>query len=236
MLAGYEGFLVADAHAVYDHLYVDGSVTEVNCWAHARRYFFKAMTSEPERAREALAMINALFRIERSIADASRSTREKIRKAKTKPIVERFFSWCEAQRDHVLDDTPLSKGINYALNQKRGLSRFLGDGRLPLHNNMSELQLRRQAIGRKNWLFVGSEDGAAANAAFVSLLASCRLHQVEPWSYLRDLFCLLPTWPTHRMLELAPLNWPKTAALDEVKETLAANPYRAATLLTSNAS
>jgi transposase len=231
VLAGYEGYLVADAHAVYDHLYADGSVTEVNCWAHARRYFFKAMSSDSERAREALVMINALFRIERHIAEASRKKREKIRKARSKPIVERFFSWCEAQRDCVLDDTPLSKGINYALNQQRGLSRFLSDGRLPLHNNMSELQLRRQAIGRKNWLFVGSEDGAFANATFVSLLASCRLHDVEPWSYLRDLFCLLPTWPKHRMLELSPMRWAKTVQLEDVKTILAANPYRAATLL-----
>jgi transposase len=184
VLAGYEGFLVADAHAVYDHLYRDGPITEVNCWAHARRYFFKAMSSDPERARVALGYINALFRIERSIAEAPRKKREKIRKAKSKPLVDRFFSWCDAERDRVLDDTPVAKGITYALNQRVGLSRFLGDGRLPLHNNMSELQLRRQAVGRKNWLFIGSDDGARANTTFVSLLASCRMHDVEPWSYL----------------------------------------------------
>lgn len=235
VLAGYEGYLVADAHAVYDHLYRDGPVTEVNCWAHARRYFFKAMSSDRERARAALGLINALFRIERHIAEAPRKKREKIRKSKSAPIVERFFSWCEAERDRVLDDTPIAKGIGYALNQRKGLSRFLRDGRLPLHNNMSELQLRRQAVGRKNWLFIGSDDGAVANTTFVSLLASCRLHKVEPWAYLRDIFCLLPTWPKHRMLELAPLNWSKTAGLQEVQELLAANPYRAATLLPANA-
>ncbi len=231
VLAGYEGYLVADAHAVYDHLYRDGPVTEVNCWAHARRYFFKALSSDPERARPALGLINGLFRIERGIADAPRKKREKIRRSKSSPIVERFFAWCQAERDQVLDDTPIAKGIGYALNQRKGLSRFLRDGRLPLHNNMSELQLRRQAVGRKNWLFLGSEDGATANTIFVSLLASCRMHEIEPWSYLRDLFCLLPTWPKHRLLELAPLNWAATAELDEVQEILAANPYRAATLL-----
>jgi transposase len=235
VLAGYEGYLVADAHAVYDHLYADGSVKEVNCWAHARRYFFKAMSSDPERARVALGLIGALFRIERRLADAPRKKRENIRGSKSKPLVEHFFSWCEAARDQVLDDTPIAKGLRYALNQREGLSRFLHDGRLPLHNNMSELQLRRQAVGRKNWLFVGSEDGAKANTVFVSLLASCRLHKVEPWAYLRDLLCLLPTWPKHRMLEFAPLGWNKTTQLDEVQATLAANPYRAATLLEANA-
>jgi len=230
VLAGYEGYLVADAHAVYDHLYRDGPVTEVNCWAHARRYFFKSMSSDPERARVALGLINALFRIERRIADRPRKHREKIRKKHSAPVLERFFSWCEAERDHVLDDTPLSKGIRYALNQREDLSQFLTDGRLPIHNNMSELQLRRQAVGRKNWLFIGSEDGALANTTFVSLLASCRLHDIEPWAYLRDIFCLLPAWPPHRMLELAPLNWKTTAALEEVHALLDADPYRTVTL------
>ena len=231
VLAGYEGYLVADAHAVYDHLYADGTVMEVNCWAHCRRYFFKAMSSDPERARVALGYINALFRVERRIANSPRKKKEKVRRKSSKPIVEQFFSWCEAQSDVVLDDTPISKGINYARNQQEGLCRFLQDGRLPIHNNMSELQLRRQAVGRKNWLFVGSEDGALANTIFVSLLASCRMHKIEPWAYLRDIFCLLPTWPKHRLLELSPLHWTQTAELQEVRDILEANPYRAATFL-----
>ena len=112
-----------------------------------------------------------------------------------------------------------------------GLQRFLDDGRLPIHNNISELNLRRQAIGRKNWLFVGSEDGANSNAAFTSLLASCRMHGVEPWGYLRDLFCLLPDWPAHRLLELSPLRWKETSASVEAQQLLNANVYRAVTLL-----
>jgi transposase len=230
ILAGYEGYLVADAHAVYNHLYREGAITEVNCWAHARRYFFKAIASDPDRARAALSLINALFRIERSLADAPRKKKEKLRRLRSAPVVERFYSWCEAEAANVLDDTPIADGIRYALNQRDGLVRFLDDGRLPIHNNGSELQLRRQAIGRKNWLFVGSEDGAAANTTFVSLLASCRLHDVEPWAYLRDLLCLLPSWAPHRMLELAPVNWNATAATDEVRALLDANPYRRITL------
>lgn len=230
VLAGYRGYLVADAHAVYDHLYSTGSVVEVNCWAHARRYFFKALGSDPDRAKTALSLIGALFRIERTIADSPRKKREKIRQKRSAPVVERFLSWCDAEAFHVLDDTPISDGIRYARNQRVGLSRFLEGGRLPIHNNRSELELRREAVGRKNWLFIGNDEAGEVNAVFVSLLASCRLCDVEPWSYLRDIFCLLPTWPEHRLLELAPLNWAKTRETEDVQALLARNPFRALTL------
>jgi transposase len=230
VLAGYRGYLVVDAHAVYDHLYTSGDVIEVNCWAHCRRYFFKAMTSEPTRAKVALDLIGALFKIERSLADSPRKKRESLRDKRSRPIVNSFFSWCDAEASAVLDDTPISDGIRYARNQRQGLYRFLEDGRLPIHNNMSELNLRREAIGRKNWLFVGSDDGGEVNAAFTSLLASCQLARVEPWSYMRDLFCLLPQWPGHRVLELAPIEWPRTRERDDVRAQLEANRFRKVTL------
>ncbi|GAC1546339.1 MAG: hypothetical protein NVS3B10_10310 [Polyangiales bacterium] len=180
VLAGYKGYLVADAHVVYDHLYKSGDLVEVNCWAHRRRYFFKALGSDPPRARVALDLIGALFRIERTIANSPRKKREAIRKKRSQPIVDSFLSWCDAEASKVLDDTPISDGIRYARNQRVGLARFLDDGRLPIHNNMSELALRREAVGRKNWLFVGNDEGGEVNAAFTSLLASCALHDVEP--------------------------------------------------------
>lgn len=99
-----------------------------------------------------------------------------------------------------------------------------------LAGNESELNLRRQASGRNNWLFVGSDDGARANAIFTSLLARCRMHEIEPWSYLREILCLIPSWPVHRLLELAPVNWAALQARPEVQATLAANTFRRATL------
>src|SRR5262245_47522015 len=96
-----------------------------------------------------------------------------------------------AEAPSVLDDTPIAAGIRYARNQRVGLAKFIEDGRLPIHNNMSELALRREAVGRKNWLFVGSDDGGAIDATFTSLLASAELCKIEPWAYLRHLFCLL---------------------------------------------
>jgi transposase len=230
ILAGYEGYLVADAHAVYDHLFESDRLTEVNCWAHARRYFFKAMSSDPERAKEALGLIGALFRIERSIAESPRKKREQVRAKRSAPIVERFLSWCDAEFPQLLEDTPIYDGVRYARNQRQGLSRFLSDGRLPLDNNISERELRRQAVGRKNWMFLGSDDGGRVNSVFTSLLASCRMLDVEPWTYLRDLLCLLPRWPQHRLLELAPVNWSVTIARADVQHTLGLDPYRLLTL------
>lgn len=226
VLAGYEGFLVADAHAVYDHLYKTGDVVEVNCWAHVRRYFFKALESDPPRAKAALSFIGSLFRIERTLTDAPRRKKEKIREKRSRHIVDAFFSWCDAEAESVLGDTPIAAGIRYARNQRVGLAQFLEDGRLPIHNNSSELALRREAVGRKNWLFVGSDDGGVVNATFTTLLASAQLCGVEPWAYLRDVFCLLPKWPEHALLDLSPLRWKKTVERDDVRRRLDADPFR----------
>lgn len=230
LLRDYKGYLVADAHTVYDHLYKKGAVTEVGCWAHTRRYFFKSLSTDPERAHTALEYIKALFMIERAHATSPPEFRLSVRKRDAKPVVEGFFAWCDAQAAVVLDETPIAKAIGYARNQRVALSRFLDDGRLPIHNNFSERQLRREALGRKNWLFLGNDDGGETNATFVSLLASCQLHDIEPLGYLRDLFCLLPSWPNKRVLELAPAYWQKTLADEETQRRLAANIYRQVSL------
>lgn len=229
LLGGYKGYLVADAHAVYDHLYRSGDVIEVSCWAHARRYHWKALESDPERARRALALIGELFRIERSIADAPTRKREVVRASESRPVVERFFEWCDAEAGQVLDQTPIARAIGYARNQRVGLARFLDDARLPLCNNISERGLRREVTGRRNWTFIGNDDAGDVNATFVSLLASCQLHGVEPWSYLRDLLCLLPSWPRRQVLELAPVHWDKTLQELHTQQLLDGNHFRRAT-------
>jgi transposase len=235
LLPGYSGYLVADAHAVYDHLYRDGTVIEVGCWAHARRYFFKALESDPERSKTALAWISALFALERSTVSTPAKKRREIRQARAAPIADAFFAWCQQEAGRVLDESPMAQAIRYARNQQVALRRFLDDGRLPLHNNASELNLRREVVGRKNWLFVGSDDGAEVNAAFVSLLASCSLHGIEPLGYIRDLLCLLPRWPQHRVLELAPLHWRQTLEKREAQQALDANVFRRVALGLSGA-
>ena len=231
VLGGYTGIIVADAHKVYDHLFGEGKATEAGCWSHLRQYVLDALGIDAERGREALACIQALFLIERQIDRAPPAERTRVRQERSKPIVEKFFAWCDAHREEALDGSPLADAIRYATNQQDALKRFLDDPRLPIHNNISELNLRRQAIGRKNWIFVGSEDGAQVNTIFVSLLASCAMHRIEPWAYLRDLFCLLPGWPITKVLDLAPVNWPVTLQWSNVQDQLAANIFRRVTLL-----
>ena len=158
------GHLVADAHAVFDHLYRKGDVVEVGCWSNARRYFFKALETDPDRARHALALIAGMFVIERKLEQAPPETKLKVRQAETKPIVDAFFAWCEREATLVLDETPIAKGIGYARNQRAALERLLADGRLPAHNNWSERELRGEAVGRKNWLLIGNDDAGEVNA------------------------------------------------------------------------
>ncbi|HET7544599.1 MAG TPA: IS66 family transposase [Polyangiaceae bacterium] len=124
LLDGYRGYLVADAHIVYDHLYRDGHVIEVGCWAHCRRYFFKALASDPDRAKIALAYLSALFKIERTIANETRKKKELTRDKKSRAIIRDFFAWCHAEQDLVLDDSPMDTAIGYAINQQKALERF----------------------------------------------------------------------------------------------------------------
>jgi transposase len=233
ILGGYSGTIVADAHAVYDHLYEDknGKATEAGCWSHMRKYVLQAMAVDPERLREPLSFVQALFMIERTVDRAPPLDRARVRSERSRPIAAKFFDWCREQQESALEHSPLHEAIRYATNHETALCRFLDDARLPIHNNISEMHLRRQAIGRKNWLFVGSEDGGKVNTRFVSLLASCAMHRIEPWGYLRDVLCLLPEWPITRVLELAPANWQATSAMPSVQDKLAANIFRRATLL-----
>jgi transposase len=225
LLPGFKGYLVSDAAVVYEHLERRG-VTSVFCWAHARRYAFKALATDPTRAKHMLTHIGALFQIERQSAELAPAERLAVRQAKSKPIVEAFFAWCKAEDEHVLDETPIAAAIGYALNQQAGLERFLADGALPLDNNVSERSLRRQVVGRKNWIFLGNDEGGRTNAVFVSLLASCALHDLDPSAYMRDLLCLLPRWPKSRVLDLAPVNWAKTLEQPETQQILDANVFR----------
>jgi len=226
VLRGYRGKLVADAHSVYDHLFASGDCTECGCWSHARRYFYKALETDPKRAETALAWMRVLFKIEREIDEEPSARKRRTRQQQSKPIVETYLAWCDQQSEHVLDGTPISAAIRYTRNQRGALQEYLEDGRLPMTNNISERALRREAIGRKNWIFLGSPEAGTVNTTFVSLLASCAMHGIEPWGYLRDLFCLLPNWPARRVLELAPAYWNQTLEQADTQQRLSQNAFR----------
>jgi len=222
MLRGYSGYVQADAKSVYDVLFRtgkdgvgdDAERYEVACWSHARRRFYEtAITSKDRLAREALFRIHQLFELERKWSGVPPSERRELRQQFSRPIIEQFMTWAEAEYARVKDRRGLLRSaFGYVVRQREALSRFLDDGRLRLENNASERELRRIAVGRKAWLFLGSDDHAEAAANIFSLIASCKLHGLEPEAYLRDLFRVLSQWPRDRYLELAPKYWPATRA------------------------
>ena len=221
-LRGYKGYVLADASNVYELLYKDENVTEVGCWAHCRRYFYEALSSDKERALAGIGFIGQLYEIDNDLKkkELAPAARTEERRKRAERILEAFKIWLEVEHLTALPKSPIGKAIAYALNHWVPLTRFLEDGRLRLDNNRSELELRRQAVGRKNWLFVGSDDGAEWNTIAVSLIASCELHGIEPWAYLRDVLILLPDWPKDRVLELAPKFWKQTLEHVDTRQRL----------------
>lgn len=212
-LQGFCGTVVADASSVFDALFgLPDGPKEAGCFSHARRYFYKALSSERQRALIGIGFINKLFDIERDIAKLPPDKRRAIRRQRAGPVIDALRVWRDdtLDRDDVHDGTPIKRALNYLRNHWIALTRFLDDGKIPIHNNRSELELRRLVVGRANWLFVGSDESAEWTCTFVSLIASCELHGLDPQAYLRDLFRLLPCWPKNRVLELAPKNWRAT--------------------------
>jgi hypothetical protein len=226
MFKGYSGYVQADAKSVYDVLFRaaegqliadDETREEVGCWAHARRKFYEAAIAKDKTAREALYRIHRIFELEREWSGVPPSQRKVLRQAHSAPLVDDFFEWAVSQYERVKGQRGiLRSAFGYVVRQRDALRRFLDDARLKLDNNASERALRPIAVGRKAWLFVGSDDHAEAAANIFSLIASCRLHRLDPEAYLRDLARVLVHWPRDRYLELAPRYWAKTRArLDE---------------------
>ena len=222
VLENYRGYLNADAHNVYDALFRKPGqpILEVGCWAHARRYFFDARENDPVRAHEALAQIRRLYAIETqaraSVAERKLSGAEAeavflvLRQQESLPIVTALGHWLEEQRPLVAPKSLIGQAIQYALNHWEALTRFLTKGFLAIDNNVAENALRTIALGRKNWLFAGSEEGARTAATLFTLTSSCRRHGVDAFAYLRDLIdhlTLDPTPSPELLRSLLPDRW-----------------------------
>lgn len=206
-LSGYKGYLQADAYAGYDVVYAGQEVIEVACWAHARRKFFDAMKSDAVRSRTALAYIRSLYAIEKRGRDLEESARRDLRLAEAKPQLEAFKVWLDAESSKVLPKSPSGEAIGYALAQWRALTRYLEDGLLEADNNRAERALRRIAIGRKNWMFAGSDEGGRRAAIVYSLIASCAAVKLDPCAYLRDVLRRLPSSKPSDLKLLTPKAW-----------------------------
>lgn len=226
---GFRGTVLSDASNVYDVLFgLPDSPGEANCWSHARRYFYKAIDSENrEEALIGVGFCNELFELERQWKKLPPEKRLAMRRQRARPVIEMLKRWKDEQIDspRVAEGSRLRKALNYVTNQWSALCKFLENGRVPIHNNESERQLRSLVVGRANWLFVGSDETAPWTCTFVSLVASCALHGIDPEGYLRDLFRVLPVWPKNRMLELAPKHWRATRErLNEAQLALPLGP------------
>ncbi len=207
-LNGYKGYAHADAYSGYDELFRKDEIIEVGCWAHARRKFDEAATSRPREATDVLARIARLYHeVETPCADRTPEERRLFRQEHAAPLLAGIFAKIEELRRQTTPSEPLRKAIDYALNQRKALCRYLEDGRLRPDNNLAENAMRPVAIGRKNWLFVGSERGGRAAALFMSLVKSCKDCEINPWEYLDDMLRRIMSHPVNRLRELLPDQW-----------------------------
>lgn len=235
MFKGFKGYLQADAHVIYDAVFKgippEGAKetpeeaaqrgpppTEVGCWSHARRHMWEAAVCRYPVGIEGIKRISALFDLDRSLKDLPPATRRLRRDQLLRPLVDEFFTWARDEQAKLTGRSRIASALGYALNQESALRRFLDDGRLRLDNNGAERALRTIAVGRKAWLFFGSDDHASAAANLLSLIASCKLHRLDPEAYLADVIRVFPYWPSDRLLELAPKYWATTRARLDPRE------------------
>jgi transposase len=210
-LEPFRGYLQADAYAGYDALYRDPArgVTEVACWAHVRRKFFEAQDADPMRAMILLAYIRLLYAVEREARDRALDAdgRRALRQERSLPILADIEAYLRREQPHVLPKSPIGDAIGYALHNWAALVRYTEDGDLAIDNNAAERSLRGVAVGRKNWMFFGSDTGGRTAALLTSLVTTCKRLQVEPFAYLRDVFDRISAHPASRLAELLPDQW-----------------------------
>ena len=207
-LKSYSGYLHADAYTGYDAMFSDvgSGIIEVACWSHARRKFFEAAKSFPRQSHQVLEWIRQLSDIDDRARQWSVDARRELRAAEATPVLDKIEAYLATLAPTALPKSTLGKAVTYARNQWEALRRYTEDGRLTMDNNVSERTLRHQAIGRKNWLFLGSEAAGPRAAVLYTILAGAKRHRIEPWAYVRDLLRRLHA-DDLRLEELLPDRW-----------------------------
>jgi transposase len=208
MLTEYRGYLQADAAPAYDGLFErHAEIIEVGCWAHARRYFKDVVASAATVAVPMLMLIRELYAIERAAAELEADARRARRQERAVPLLERIRKWLKELQPTVLPKSPLAEAIGYVLGNWTALTRYTEDGRLKIDNNGAERAIKPVVLGRKNWLFCGSEAAAHRAAVLLSLVQTCKHVGVDPFVYLRDVIDRVSTHPMARIGELTPRQW-----------------------------
>ena len=219
-LKNYIGFLQTDGYKAYDDFASRKEITLVGCMAHARRYFFDAQKNDPDRAEWMLLRLQQLYKIERHAREHQLSfdRRYEERQKNAVPIMKEIKTWLDENVYAVLPQSAIGKAFQYMLNQWPRLENYLLDGRLEIDNNLVENAIRPIALGRKNYLFAGSHNGAEQAAAIYTLVANAKLQQVEPFAYLRDILKRISEHPYKDIDQLLPKNW------KEIYTNLGINP------------
>jgi hypothetical protein len=222
---GFEGYLQADACSVYDALFTDGSIVEVGCRMHARRKSYEARASDPVRSHPLLAWVVGLYEVEEEAKKARKkhpewddtawhAYRDDLRLERSRPILDAIGAWLEAEHPKVLPKSPIGEAITYASNHWGALIRPLEAGFLEIDNGESERAMKPVALGRKDWLFAGSDAGGKTAAVLMSLCATCKAWSIDPFAYLRDVLDRVSTHPMSRIEELLPDRWRPLEATD----------------------
>jgi transposase len=209
--AGYQGKLQSDGHSAYPAFVKNKAVELFGCWAHARRGFFEAQEQAPQVAGWLLNQIGQMYGWEKQLrlSRAGPALRHAHRRAHSRMVVERFHKALQRLRPRYLPQSPMGQAISYALNQWPTLVRFLDHGEVEIDNNLVENAIRPTAVGKKNWLFFGSEEAGQRSAVIYTLIENCKRHGVEPYTYLKDVLERLPATTNQEVGQLTPLNWKK---------------------------
>src|SRR5690349_4309129 len=208
-LEGYRGYLQADAYGGYDAFFKDPArgLVEVGCWAHARRYFHKALESDQSHMGPALLLISQLYRVEQEARLLTAEDRLRMRLLESRPILDKLHKYLVEIQAAVLPKSPEGRAVRYTLKNWTALTRYCEDGDIGIDNNATERMIRSVAVGRNNWIFFGSDEGGKTAAILRSFVASCQRVGVEPFTWFKDVLSRIATHPICRIAELLPHNW-----------------------------
>jgi len=209
ILDDFEGYLQTDGYASYNQYKSKKTVIHLACWAHTRRYFEKALKQDHSRAEYAMEKIQQLYTLEREIVDLTADDKKKARIDKSLPIINELGKWISQENKKVLPSSLIGKAFTYSINLWDSLQSYLYDGNLMIDNNLIENSIRPNALGRKNYLFAGSHQGAKRSAMFYSFFGTCKMHAVNPQEWMTKVLEVIADHKVNKLYELFPQNLSK---------------------------